>query len=97
MMRDEYHDTYTQNTMAMKKYVFTRRLSVKEWTLPLFFTFSIKVMMTSFPCPRPIKMNITKRMNNIEGKNSQIDFNKLERIVMAFGIGLAGIMVSYAL
>ncbi|MDI3320252.1 hypothetical protein [Pinibacter soli] len=41
-------------------------------------------------------MNITKRMNNIEGKKSQIDFNKLERIAMALR-GVDGIMVSYAL
>ncbi|MDH7463265.1 hypothetical protein QEG73_18345 [Chitinophagaceae bacterium 26-R-25] len=30
-------------------------------------------------------------MNSMEGKNSQIDFNKLERIVMALG-GVAGII-----
>ena len=35
-------------------------------------------------------MNITKRMNNIEGKNNQIDFNKLDRTVTALG-GVAGI------
>jgi hypothetical protein len=42
-------------------------------------------------------MNITNSMNNMEGKKSQIDFNKLERIVTALGVGLEGIMVSYAL
>ncbi|MBV4356358.1 hypothetical protein [Pinibacter aurantiacus] len=36
-------------------------------------------------------MNITKRMNSMEGKNSQIDFNKLDRIVKALG-EVAGII-----
>ena len=99
MILEEYHETYTQKIIARKNAHCMEKLCQNAFACVLCLTsvFSINVMITSFPWPRPMKMNITNSMNNMEGKKSQIDFNKLERIVTALGVGLEGIMVSYAL